>query len=68
MRKAAAGMMEAPAPEPGLEALSREARCAAYGCGIALVVATQDKEVFYLMALTGPSKAALGEHSLSKFY
>lgn len=64
LQKAAAGRMEALAPEPGMKAMTREALCAKYGCGIALVAATQDKEVFYLMALTGPSKAAVGEHSL----
>lgn len=42
------------AGERGLEEGAREARCAAFACGAALVVATQEKETTFAILLKDP--------------
>ena len=43
--------------EPDLEQMAREARCAAFACGAALIVATQQKESFFAILLKDPKVA-----------
>lgn len=46
--------------EPSLEHLAREARCAAFSCGAALVVATQrENESIFAIPLKGPTATDL---------
>lgn len=40
--------------DAGLEEVAREARCAAFACGAALVVATQEKENIFAILLKDP--------------
>ena len=58
------------APEPTLEPVVREARCAAFACGAALVVATQEKESIFAILLKDPKASdPAGEsdwHTLGK--
>ena len=42
------------ASEPALEDVAMEARCAAFACGAALVVATQEKENIFAILLKDP--------------
>ena len=41
----------------GLDEVAREARCAAFACGAALVVATQEKENIFAILLKDPKSA-----------
>lgn len=43
--------------DAGLEETAREARCAAFACGAALVVATQEKENIFAILLKDPKSA-----------
>ena len=43
--------------DAGLEGVAREARCAAFACGAALVVATQEKENIFAILLKDPKSA-----------
>ena len=43
--------------DAGLEEIVREARCAAFACGAALVVATQEKENIFAILLKDPKSA-----------
>ena len=45
------------ASDPSLEEEAREARCAAFACGAALVVATQEKENIFAILLKDPKSA-----------
>ena len=40
--------------DASLEEIAREARCAAFACGAALVVATQEKESIFAILLKDP--------------
>ena len=46
-----------PQTDAGLEEIAREARCAAFACGAALVVTTQEKENIFAILLKDPKSA-----------